>query len=294
VGREWPLVLSFVVLGCETYGGPTPNVAEAPSVAEPADAAEVLSAARRARGRPRDPPLECVDAPPEERLSDFPAPSPSAAAAKAAYEAVYPQLTACSASLARPGAVRVFVRGADGSTPEEVSVRESSIDDCRVVECVKRAFGAMAFPALEGSTRKATYGIARDIALAPGSAPQTLSQAPWNKGTATNHCVDPPSKTATLGSLPPEQIQTVVRSRSDAFRKCYETGLAHNPGLQGKVSVRFVIDANGNVPQAHIVGNELPDCEVTACLCDEFKKFTFPKPEGGSVNIVYSLVLAPD
>jgi hypothetical protein len=295
MGREWPLVLAFVALGCETYGGPTPNVAEAPSEAEAPDVAKLLIASRRARGRPEpDPPLECVDAPPGEREPKAPAASPTSAEFKAAFDSVYPQLAVCTASLAKRGAVYVAVQGTAGNTPGEVSVEESSVEDCRVVECVKRVFRAMTFPAVEGSPKTAVYGIGRGIALEPRTAPRPASPVEWDKEGTTNLCVDAPKKTSTpSGRLRPEQIQAVVRSNYDAFRKCYDAGLAHKPDLQGRVSVRFVIDAEGSVSNASVAGNELPDCDVTACVRDEFKKLTFPKPEGGNVTIVYPITLEP-
>jgi hypothetical protein len=59
------------------------------------------------------------------------------------------------------------------------------------------------------------------------------------------------------------------------------------------VTTRFLIDAHGRVSMAHIAGNELTDCEVTACMIEELKKCVFPEPEGGVVTVVYPLVFEP-
>jgi hypothetical protein len=103
---------------------------------------------------------------------------------------------------------------------------------------------------------------------------------------------EPPPAT-TSGRLQPEQIQSVIRSHYGALRKCYEAGLARNPRLRGKVTTRFVINREGRVSLVQIAENELPDCLVTACMIDEVKQCTFPKPQDGIVTVVYPLMFEP-
>jgi outer membrane biosynthesis protein TonB len=52
------------------------------------------------------------------------------------------------------------------------------------------------------------------------------------------------------GRLPPETIQAIVRQNFGRFRGCYESGLRSNPGLQGTVSVQFVLGRDGAVVTA--------------------------------------------
>src|SRR6185312_13816821 len=47
--------------------------------------------------------------------------------------------------------------------------------------------------------------------------------------------------TSVNGRLPPEAIQRVIRQNFGRMRLCYETGLRADPGLAGRVQVRFVI-----------------------------------------------------
>ena len=51
--------------------------------------------------------------------------------------------------------------------------------------------------------------------------------------------------TQVNGRLPPEVIQRIVRQNFGRFRLCYENGLRNNPNLQGRVTVKFVIDRSG-------------------------------------------------
>jgi hypothetical protein len=100
--------------------------------------------------------------------------------------------------------------------------------------------------------------------------------------------------TATVhGRLPPEAVQRVVRQSFGRFRLCYEDGLRRDPGLEGRVSVRFVIDRQGGVAMAADAGSDLRDESVVACVVRGFQALSFPQPEGGIVTVVYPLVLSP-
>ncbi len=100
--------------------------------------------------------------------------------------------------------------------------------------------------------------------------------------------------TATVsGRLPPETVQRIVRQNFGRFRLCYEQGLAQNPSLAGRVSVRFVISGDGNVSNVGNGGSSLPDAGVQACVQQAFYGLTFPQPEGGIVTVVYSINFEP-
>ncbi|MFO0743349.1 MAG: AgmX/PglI C-terminal domain-containing protein, partial [Labilithrix sp.] len=91
------------------------------------------------------------------------------------------------------------------------------------------------------------------------------------------------------GRLPPEVIQRIVRQSFGRFRLCYENGLRNNPGLQGRVSVRFVIAADGSVTTSGNGGSDLPDASVVSCVVSAVRGLTFPQPEGGVVTVVYPI-----
>ena len=98
------------------------------------------------------------------------------------------------------------------------------------------------------------------------------------------------------GRLPPEVIQRIVRQNFGRFRLCYEKGLAKDPNLAGRVSVRFMIGRGGSVPVASNAGSDLPDAEVVQCVVSAFRGLTFPEPPEGSgaITVVYPLQFASD
>ncbi|MEN9579285.1 MAG: hypothetical protein RJA70_2294 [Pseudomonadota bacterium] len=99
--------------------------------------------------------------------------------------------------------------------------------------------------------------------------------------------------TTVSGRLPKEVIQRIVRQNFGRFRLCYEKGLATNPNLEGRVSVRFVINRDGSVSNAGNGGSSLPDSGVVDCTVRGFYGLSFPKPEGGIVTVTYPIMFSP-
>jgi hypothetical protein len=99
--------------------------------------------------------------------------------------------------------------------------------------------------------------------------------------------------TSVNGRLPAEVIQRIVRQNFGRFRLCYENGMRNNPNLQGRVSVKFVIDRSGAVAMTADGGSDLPDQGVVQCVVRGFGNLSFPQPEGGMVTVVYPIMFNP-
>lgn len=96
------------------------------------------------------------------------------------------------------------------------------------------------------------------------------------------------------GRLDAEVIRRVVRLNDGRYRACYETGLRTDPSLQGRVTVKFVIDRTGAVGLAADGGSDLPDEAVRRCVVSSFFSLSFPSPESGAVTVVYPIVFSPE
>jgi hypothetical protein len=99
--------------------------------------------------------------------------------------------------------------------------------------------------------------------------------------------------TSVSGTLAPEVVQRIVRQNFGRFRLCYEQGLQRNPNLEGRVSVRFVIDRNGAVSNAGNGGSDLPDSDVVQCVVRAYYGLSFPSPENGIVTVRYPIMFSP-
>jgi hypothetical protein len=95
------------------------------------------------------------------------------------------------------------------------------------------------------------------------------------------------------GHLPAEVIQRIVRQNDGRYRFCYENGLKTNPNLQGRVTVRFLIDRGGAVAVASDAGSDIPDEGVRRCVVSSFTALSFPAPDSGVVTVVYPIVFSP-
>jgi outer membrane biosynthesis protein TonB len=95
------------------------------------------------------------------------------------------------------------------------------------------------------------------------------------------------------GGLPPEVVQRIVRQRVPSYRKCYEDGLKKRADLMGRVVVRFIIDASGDVSDPIQVGQDMGDQNVATCVGDVFKTLIFPSPGNGPMTVVFPISFAP-
>jgi hypothetical protein len=102
-----------------------------------------------------------------------------------------------------------------------------------------------------------------------------------------------PREITTNGRLPKEVIQRIIRQNQGRYRACYEGGLRTNPALEGRVEVRFMIDRQGQVSLAQDGASDLPSDGVRSCIVKSFYSLSFPSPEGGTVSVVYPMVLTP-
>ncbi|HEY3252487.1 MAG TPA: AgmX/PglI C-terminal domain-containing protein [Polyangiaceae bacterium] len=106
----------------------------------------------------------------------------------------------------------------------------------------------------------------------------------------------PPAKSSEAreaGRLAPEVIQGTVRNAWPDVKTCYERGLARDAKLEGRLSVRFIIETDGSVRKSGLASSSLPDIEVAYCIVGKFTKLHFPSPEGGAVTVVYPIMLSP-
>lgn len=80
-----------------------------------------------------------------------------------------------------------------------------------------------------------------------------------------------------------EDIQTIVMARRDEARACYDKGLKDHPGIEGDLTVKFVIDPQGVVSEAVVDSGKstINEPGVGACIVDIIKKIKFAPSGGG-------------
>lgn len=290
--RALPLLGVLVLLSCRTYNHDTdvyaPKAEGAPLPSPHAIPPRAVAAPRVAvRGATN--PAECLEPhpplPESERDLDRD---------RIVTEGALTKISACGKRLEQPGHILASLRlDADGRVAK-VGVVGSSIPDCLIVECVRTQLEKLQNPS--GKPKKTRSKMVA-VELSPGgrarSLPNLSSLPPERQAS---FCGDPSDaiRDEVGGRLPPQVIQHIVRNRYPEIRKCYEMGLAVNPNLKGRIVTRFIIGRDGLVSGAHIVENEIPDCRVTECVREAIAGCVFPRPEDGTVAVVYPIKVEPE
>jgi pSer/pThr/pTyr-binding forkhead associated (FHA) protein len=91
-----------------------------------------------------------------------------------------------------------------------------------------------------------------------------------------------------MGSVDKELIRKVIQDHAAQIRYCYEQQLAVNPRLQGKVSIKWVINGDGSASSAQVdrAGTTLEDQKVHDCMMARITSWQFPKPKGGGIAVI--------
>ena len=91
-----------------------------------------------------------------------------------------------------------------------------------------------------------------------------------------------------MGSIDKELIRKVIQEHAAQIRYCYEQQLALNPRLQGKVSIKWIIQGDGSAtnPQVEDANTTLDDAKVHECMMSRITSWQFPKPKGGGIAVI--------
>ena len=91
-----------------------------------------------------------------------------------------------------------------------------------------------------------------------------------------------------VGNLGRDEIERVIKQNLNRIRYCYQRELQKDPTLSGKVTMRFVIAADGSVSSASVKSSSLNSAGVDQCLNKTFYGLQFPQPRGGgTVSVSY-------
>jgi hypothetical protein len=93
------------------------------------------------------------------------------------------------------------------------------------------------------------------------------------------------------GFLSKEQIDRVVRANQAAIKYCFEVEMQRQPKLEGAVHMNWRIDLQGQVSMVKVAKSTLDNARVEGCMARQIKRWVFPKPDGGEVEVTYPFLL---
>jgi hypothetical protein len=102
----------------------------------------------------------------------------------------------------------------------------------------------------------------------------------------------PAAATKVEGKLDKDEIREVVSTHIAEVQACYQQGLERNPALAGRVTVEFMIEADGRVRNSKVVTSDLGDTAVSGCIASAVATWRFPEPDDGdTVSVLYPFLL---
>lgn len=92
------------------------------------------------------------------------------------------------------------------------------------------------------------------------------------------------------GELSKSDVLAVIGAHQRAFNRCYEKELMGSPGLSGKITFQWTINTDGKVSAASQQTSSMSNTAVSSCILGIIRGMKFPKPTGGSVQVVYPFI----
>ena len=92
-----------------------------------------------------------------------------------------------------------------------------------------------------------------------------------------------------------DAIEAMIAQHRAQIAYCYQRELKSNPGLKGKIVVRFTVRANGRVTGAKVVQSTLGNTKVERCIVRIIRRFRFDTvgKEKGNLTYEYPFIFSP-
>jgi TonB family protein len=131
-----------------------------------------------------------------------------------------------------------------------------------------------AAPPAESSSQQPGPAQTGDVALPPSSA------KPWNNAQSDGN--------APTGDRGIETYQQIIQRNRDMFRRCYDQSLKTHPGIQGKVTLKFVLNPKGDIKEASIdrSASDITEPDLETCMVAALKALSFPASTRGMESTV--------
>ncbi len=99
------------------------------------------------------------------------------------------------------------------------------------------------------------------------------------------------SKTVRIkGGMKREEVKRVIDQHMGEVSYCYETALASNPDLAGKIVFEWKILLSGKVGEVSIKSSSVSSGQLHACIRSAIKSWQFPQPKGSDVYVSYPFI----
>jgi hypothetical protein len=170
-------------------------------------------------------------------------------------------------------------------TPIEIRVPLTYVPDAQIGIPLFSSIGGTDDGLYDGLADSPSVGGGRDGNYGFGRKDTPLGRGSVGAATAS---IGPVTVT---GALDRAIVRQYLQHELPTLRDCYVPALDQHPTLQGTVTARFTIGAEGRVTSATASG--LHDEAVEACVARAVQAIEFPRPRQGRVVVTAPLTLHP-
>lgn len=148
--------------------------------------------------------------------------------------------------------------------------------------------GSLGSPTITAPTNPKLDDVPPPPPPVPDSGTPEAGPKPTGTGgvvTGSNGC-----DAKCTGATPPD-LASALQSRAAQARRCYNSALAQDQSLKGRVTIAVKIAPSGGVCSASVAQTDMP--AVGACVAGVFRGGTFPAPRGGCVDAMVPMNFVP-
>lgn len=121
------------------------------------------------------------------------------------------------------------------------------------------------------------------------SGPDTGTRMMSNNGGGGANC----GATKCNGTASPD-LESALAFRAKQAHSCYDSALANDSSLKGKIAISVRVASNGQVCSAGVASNEMGSQAVAQCVANKFRQTGyFPAPKGGCIDANVPITFVP-
>ena len=121
------------------------------------------------------------------------------------------------------------------------------------------------------------------------AGPDTGTKLMSNNGGGGAVCNAAKCSGAATGDL-----ESALAFRAKQAHSCYDSALANDSSLKGKISISVRVASNGQVCSASVASNDMGSAAVAQCVANKFRQTgLFPAPKGGCIDATVPMNFVP-
>ena len=169
-------------------------------------------------------------------------------------------------------------------TARSAQVRKNTLKKPAVNGCLLAAVSKGSYSRPRGRRKALVAWTVMVVARAPNlGALGTIGRGGSTRRTRSPRTIL--GRLSVRGSLDRGIIRRILRRHINEAKYCYQKELSANPGLYGRVTVRFIINYQGQVTSAKLLSTTMKNKPVESCLVKAVKRWLFPRSRGGIVMV---------